>query len=49
MLRRGGCEEKGGDESMRSEHVRGGMWVGAELEGWGGRMLHGGWERQGPH
>ena len=32
MLRRGGCEGRGRDESMRSEHVSGGGGVGAELE-----------------
>ena len=33
---------------MRSEHVGGGVWVGAELERWGGGTFAGGWERQGP-
>ena len=48
MLQREGCEGRDGDESMRSEHVRGGMLVGAELEGWGGRTLHGGWRGKVP-
>ena len=49
MLRRGGCEGRGRDESLRSEQASGGVWVGAELERRGGGTLDGGWERQGPH
>ena len=49
MLRRGGCEERGRDESMRSEQASGGGVGGAELERRGGGTLVGGWERQGPH
>ena len=49
VLRRGGCEGRGRDESMRSEQGSGGVWVGAELERRGGGTLAGGWERQGPH
>ena len=40
MLRRGRCEGRGRDESIRSEHVGGG---GAELERRGGGTLVGGW------
>ena len=32
MLRRGGCEGRGRDESLRSEQASGGVWVGAEVE-----------------
>ena len=37
MLRRGGCEGRGGDESMRSEHVSGGGVGGSAPgeTGWG--------------
>ena len=41
VLRRGGCEGRGRDESIRSEQASG---VGV-----GGGTLAGGWERQGPH
>ena len=37
MLRRGGCEGRGGDKSITSEHVGGGE--GAELERRGGGTL----------
>ena len=47
MLRGGGCEGRGRDESMRSEQVSGGG-VGV-VERLGGGTLAGGWERQGPH
>ena len=49
MLRRGGCEGRGRDESMRSKQVSGGRvgGDGAGETGWG--TLAGGWERQGPH
>ena len=50
VLRRGGCEGRGRDESIRSEQASG---VGC---GWGqswrdeaGGTLAGRWERQGPH
>ena len=41
MLRRGGCEGRGRDESMRSEQASGGGVGGAELErrGGGGETL----------
>ena len=43
MLRRGGCEGKGRDESITSQHVGGWVWEGAELERrGGGRLLVGG-------
>ena len=45
----GGCEGRGRDESMRSEHVGGGVWKGAKLERRGGGTLAGGSERQDPH
>ena len=32
MLKRGGCEGRGREESIRSEHVGGGVWVGMELK-----------------
>ena len=48
MLKRGGCEGRGRDDSIRSEHVDGGVWVGAELERWGGGTLAGGWEGKVP-
>ena len=35
MLRRGGCEGRGGEESMRSEHVRGGGVGGGGAGGTG--------------
>ena len=50
MLRRGGCEGRGRDESMRSEQGSGGG-VGGGGVGEKGRedAPAGGWERQGPH
>ena len=47
MLRRGGCEGRGKDESTTSEYVGGGVWEGAELERRGGGRLAGGWKKQG--
>ena len=49
MLRRGGCERRGRDESMRSEQASGGGVGGVGVERRGGGTLAGGWERQGPH
>ena len=43
MLRRGGCEGRGGEEFMRSENVRGGGgWGRSWRDGAGGRLLVGG-------
>ena len=43
MLRRGGCEGRGVDESMRSEHVDGGCgWGRSWRDGVGRRLLVGG-------
>ena len=36
MLRRGGCEGRGRDESIRSEQASEWVWVGAKLERRGG-------------
>ena len=47
VLRRGGCEGRGRDETIRSEQASG--VGGAELERRGGGTLAGGWERQEPH
>ena len=47
MLRRGGCEGRGRDESIRSEQASG-VGVGRAGETRAG-TLAGGWERQGPH
>ena len=44
MLRRGGCEGRSRDESMKSEQVSGGGVGGAEETGRGTDA--GGWERQ---
>ena len=51
MLRRGGCEGRGRDESIRSEQASGvGVGGRAELERTrAGGTQAGGWERQGPH
>ena len=49
VLRRGGCEGRGRDESIRSEQASGVGVGGAELERRGGGTLAGRWERQGPH
>ena len=49
MLRRGGCEGRGRDESMRSEQASGGGVGGGGAGEKGRGTLAGGWERQGPH
>ena len=49
VLRRGGCEGIGRDESMRSEQVSGGGVGGGRAGETGRGALAGGWERQGPH
>ena len=49
MLRRGGCEGRGRDESIRSEQASGvGVGGGRAGETRRGGTLAGGWERQGP-
>ena len=49
VLRRGGCEGRGRDESIRSEQASG-VGVGGGRAGETRRgTLAGGWERQGPH
>ena len=54
MLRRGGCEGRGRDESMRSEQASGGGVGGGGagetgLERRDRGTLAGGWERQSSH
>ena len=50
MLRRGGCEGRGRDESIRSEQASGvGVGGGRAGETRRGGTLASGWERQVPH